>query len=63
MQRYMNTRFQEDILICSQATALGLGDRFTEVKKMYAAVNSFGNLIKVTFKLKSCRWYGDIYGQ
>ncbi|WP_179346002.1 pyruvate carboxylase [Winogradskyella ursingii] len=32
-----------------QATALGLGDRFDEVKKMYAAVNSmFGNLIKVT---------------
>ncbi len=32
-----------------QATALGLGDRFAEVKKMYAAVNSmFGNLVKVT---------------
>lgn len=32
-----------------QATALGLGDRFTEVKKMYAAVNTmFGNLVKVT---------------
>ncbi len=32
-----------------QATALGLGDRFSEVKKMYAAVNAmFGNLIKVT---------------
>jgi pyruvate carboxylase len=32
-----------------QATALGLGDRFDEVKKMYAEVNTmFGNLIKVT---------------
>ena len=32
-----------------QATALGLGDRFEEVKKMYALVNTmFGNLIKVT---------------
>jgi len=32
-----------------QAIALGLGDRFTEVKKMYAAVNTmFGNLVKVT---------------
>ncbi len=32
-----------------QATALGLGDRFDEVKKMYARVNEmFGNLIKVT---------------
>jgi pyruvate carboxylase len=32
-----------------QATALGLGDRFDEVKKMYAQVNAmFGNLIKVT---------------
>jgi len=32
-----------------QAIALGLGDRFEEVKKMYAQVNSmFGNLIKVT---------------
>ncbi|AEE20804.1 pyruvate carboxylase [Dokdonia sp. 4H-3-7-5] len=32
-----------------QAMALGLGDRFAEVKKMYAAVNSmFGNLVKVT---------------
>jgi pyruvate carboxylase len=32
-----------------QATALGLGDRFEEVKKMYAEVNTmFGNLIKVT---------------
>ena len=32
-----------------QATALGLGDRFDEVKKMYAEVNMlFGNLIKVT---------------
>ena len=32
-----------------QAEALGLGDRFDEVKKMYARVNSlFGNLIKVT---------------
>ena len=32
-----------------QATALGLGDRFDEVKKMYADVNKlFGNLIKVT---------------
>lgn len=32
-----------------QATALGLADRFTEVKKMYAAVNKmFGNLVKVT---------------
>jgi len=32
-----------------QATALGLGDRFDEVKKMYARVNDmFGNLIKVT---------------
>ncbi|WP_452232596.1 pyruvate carboxylase [Lacinutrix sp. MEBiC02595] len=32
-----------------QATALGLGDRFDEVKKMYAEVNAmFGNLIKVT---------------
>lgn len=32
-----------------QATALGLADRFTEVKKMYADVNKmFGNLVKVT---------------
>ena len=32
-----------------QATALGLGDRFEEVKKMYTEVNTmFGNLIKVT---------------
>jgi pyruvate carboxylase len=32
-----------------QAIALGLGDRFEEVKKMYAEVNIlFGNLIKVT---------------
>ena len=32
-----------------QATALGLGDRFDEVKKMYGEVNAmFGNLIKVT---------------
>ncbi len=32
-----------------QAIALGLGDRFEEVKKMYAQVNTmFGNLIKVT---------------
>jgi len=32
-----------------QATALGLGDRFDEVKKMYAQVNTmFGNLVKVT---------------
>ena len=32
-----------------QATALGLGDQFNEVKKMYAEVNNmFGNLIKVT---------------
>jgi len=32
-----------------QATALGLADRFDEVKKMYAEVNElFGNLIKVT---------------
>uniref|UniRef100_UPI0030EDB335 pyruvate carboxylase n=1 Tax=uncultured Maribacter sp. TaxID=431308 RepID=UPI0030EDB335 len=32
-----------------QATALGLGDRFDEVKKMYADVNKlFGSLIKVT---------------
>jgi pyruvate carboxylase len=32
-----------------QATALGLGDRFEEVKKMYGTVNEmFGNLIKVT---------------
>ncbi|MGJ8592371.1 MAG: pyruvate carboxylase [Aquaticitalea sp.] len=32
-----------------QATALGLGDRFDEVKKMYALVNAmFGNLVKVT---------------
>lgn len=32
-----------------QATALGLGDRFEEVKNMYATVNEmFGNLIKVT---------------
>ena len=32
-----------------QATALGLADRFDEVKKMYASVNTmFGNLIKVT---------------
>jgi pyruvate carboxylase len=32
-----------------QATALGLGDRFDDVKKMYAEVNMmFGNLIKVT---------------
>ncbi len=32
-----------------QATALGLGDRFEEVKKMYAEVNKlFGNLVKVT---------------
>jgi pyruvate carboxylase len=32
-----------------QATALGLGDRFAEVKTMYAEVNAlFGHLIKVT---------------
>ena len=32
-----------------QATALGLGDRFDEVKLMYAQVNTmFGNLVKVT---------------
>lgn len=32
-----------------QAEALGLGDRFDDVKKMYADVNKlFGNLIKVT---------------
>jgi pyruvate carboxylase len=32
-----------------QATALGLGDRFDEVKNMYAQVNTmFGNLVKVT---------------
>ncbi|NAS30996.1 pyruvate carboxylase [Flavobacteriaceae bacterium R38] len=32
-----------------QATALGLGDRFDDVKKMYAEVNTmFGNLVKVT---------------
>ncbi|MFT4699122.1 MAG: pyruvate carboxylase [Flavobacteriaceae bacterium] len=32
-----------------QATALGLGNRFNEVKKMYAEVNKmFGNLVKVT---------------
>jgi pyruvate carboxylase len=32
-----------------QATALGLGDRFEEVKKMYAEVNMlFGNIVKVT---------------
>ncbi len=32
-----------------QAIALGLGDQFDEVKKMYAEVNEmFGNLIKVT---------------
>lgn len=32
-----------------QAEALGLGDRFDEVKKMYARVNTmFGNLVKVT---------------
>ena len=32
-----------------QATALGLADRFDDVKKMYAEVNKmFGNLIKVT---------------
>ncbi|EGV44682.1 pyruvate carboxylase [Bizionia argentinensis JUB59] len=32
-----------------QAIALGLGDRFDEVKKMYTEVNKmFGNLIKVT---------------
>lgn len=32
-----------------QAIALGLGDKFNEVKKMYAEVNDmFGNLIKVT---------------
>ncbi|PHR74094.1 MAG: pyruvate carboxylase [Lutibacter sp.] len=32
-----------------QATALGLGDRFDDVKKMYHNVNEmFGNLIKVT---------------
>ncbi|MBN4085399.1 pyruvate carboxylase [Flavobacteriaceae bacterium AH-315-B10] len=32
-----------------QATALGLGDKFDDVKKMYAEVNEmFGNLIKVT---------------
>ena len=32
-----------------QATALGLADRFDDVKKMYAEVNTmFGNLIKVT---------------
>ena len=32
-----------------QATALGLGDKFDDVKRMYAKVNTmFGNLIKVT---------------
>ncbi|MFC7357895.1 pyruvate carboxylase [Jejudonia soesokkakensis] len=32
-----------------QSEALGLGDRFDEVKKMYEAVNTmFGNLVKVT---------------
>lgn len=32
-----------------QATALGLGDKFDDVKKMYAQVNTmFGNLVKVT---------------
>ena len=32
-----------------QATALGLGNRFDEVKKMYGEVNTmFGNLVKVT---------------
>ncbi len=32
-----------------QAIALGIGDRFDEVKKMYAEVNvMFGNLVKVT---------------
>ncbi len=32
-----------------QAIALGIGDRFDEVKKMYAEVNAmFGNLVKVT---------------
>tara|TARA_R100000541_G_scaffold39412_1_gene47220 strand:- start:17 stop:1078 length:1062 start_codon:yes stop_codon:yes gene_type:complete len=32
-----------------QAEALGLGDRFSEVKKMYEQVNGlFGNLVKVT---------------
>jgi pyruvate carboxylase len=32
-----------------QATALGLGDKFNDVKKMYAEVNEmFGNLVKVT---------------
>jgi pyruvate carboxylase len=32
-----------------QAEALGLGDRFDDVKKMYAKVNTmFGNLVKVT---------------
>jgi len=32
-----------------QAIALGIGDRFDEVKKMYAQVNTlFGNLVKVT---------------
>ncbi|EPR72029.1 Pyruvate carboxylase [Winogradskyella psychrotolerans RS-3] len=32
-----------------QAIALGLGDRFDDVKKMYAQINAmFGNLIKVT---------------
>ncbi len=32
-----------------QAEALGLGDRFSEVKKMYEQVNTlFGNLVKVT---------------
>ncbi len=32
-----------------QATALGLGDKFDEVKQMYAKVNTmFGNLVKVT---------------
>ncbi|MCF6279071.1 MAG: pyruvate carboxylase [Flavobacteriaceae bacterium] len=32
-----------------QATALGLGDRFGDVKKMYEEVNNmFGNLVKVT---------------
>ncbi|MGO3181449.1 MAG: pyruvate carboxylase [Aequorivita sp.] len=32
-----------------QAEALGLGDRFDDVKKMYARVNEmFGNLVKVT---------------
>ena len=41
-----------------QATALGLGDQFNEVKKMYAEVNNmFGNLIKVTPSSKVCLLY------